>query len=81
MLHQQGLVASYKPLYGDDTIQTFQVGNLTSIGYDYLELVRDDEIWNKTKTEVKKKKLPETIESIAKIAGIFTGHVIKELNG
>lgn len=27
-----------------------------------------------------KKKLPETIEWFAKIAGIFTGNVIKELN-
>ncbi len=80
LLYQEGLVKDYKPLYGDNTIQAFWVGNLTNKGYDYLELVRDDGIYNKTKTEVKNKKLPETIEWFAKIAGIFTGEVIKGLN-
>jgi hypothetical protein len=81
LLHQQGLITSYKPLRGNDTIVDFMVGNLSNAGYDYLELIRNDEIWNNTKAEVKKKKLPETIEWFAKIAGIFTGNVVKEING
>jgi hypothetical protein len=80
LLHQQGLVTSYQPFYADNTIYDFRVGNLSSKGYDYLELVRNDEIWNKTKSEVNKKKLPETIEWFAKVAGIFTGNVIKEVS-
>lgn len=79
LLHQQELITSYKSIYGDDTIQAFQVGNLTSAGFDYLELIRNDEVWNKTKAEVNKKKLPETIEWFAKIAGIFIGNVVKQL--
>ena len=81
LLFQKGLVTDYKPIPGDDTILEFQVGNLTSSGYDYLELIRNEGVWEKTKQEVEKKNLPQTIEMIAKIAGIFTGKVIKELNG
>ena len=81
LLCQQGLITEYKPIRGDDTVLAFQVGNLSSAGYDYLELIRNDDIWNKTKDEVDKKKLRKTIDTLAKIAGIFTGNLIKELNG
>lgn len=81
LLYQQGLVKIYKPQFGDNRIFAFSVGNLTDRGYDYLELVRNDGIWEKTKTEIEEKKLPKTIEWFAKIAGIFTGNVIKEISG
>jgi len=77
LLHQQGLITSYKPSQACDKIVLFFVGNLTSAGYDFLELVKNEEIWDKTKTEVQKKKLPETIEEFARIAGIFIGNIVK----
>lgn len=80
LLYQQGLVQSYKPQLAGNGIYTFSVGNITSVGYDYLELIRSDDIWNKTKTEIEEKKYPKTIEWIAKIAGIFTGNLVKELS-
>lgn len=81
LLYQQGLIGVYKPVRGGDTIQIFQVGNLTNSGYDYLELIRNEDVWSKTKKEIEERKLPKSIEWIAKIAGIFTGNVVKELNG
>ena len=80
-LDQQGFVKTYKPQFGGDTIVAFFVGNITNRGFDYLELIRSDDVWDKTKTEIEEKKLPKTIEWFAKIAGIFTGNVVKELNG
>ena len=77
LLYQQGLITRYDPSWADDKIVLFFVGNLTSAGYDFLELIKNDEIWDKTKTEVEKKKLPETIEEFARIAGIFIGNVVK----
>jgi len=79
-LHQQGLVKTYKANYADNGIFAFSVGNITNHGYDYLELIRNDDVWEKTKTEIEEKKLPKTIEWFAKIAGIFTGSVVKEIN-
>lgn len=80
LLYQQGLIKSYKAMHGDDTIMGFGVGNISSSGYDYLELIRNDNVWDKTKAEIEAKKLPQTFESIAKVAGVFIGNVIKELN-
>ncbi len=80
LLYQQGLVKTYKPQFGDDTIVAFSVGNITTRGYDYLELIRNDDVWEKTKAEIEEKKFPKTIEWFAKIAGIFAGNVVKELN-
>jgi hypothetical protein len=81
MLHRQGFVDSYEATRGGGKIMHFRVGNLTSPGYDYLELIRDNDIWNKTTREIEKKKLPDTFEAIAKIAGIFVGNVIDQLKG
>jgi hypothetical protein len=80
LLYQQGMVKLYKPQFCDDKIVAFSVGNITAQGYDYLELIRNDSVWEKTKTEIEKKKFPKTIEWFAKVAGIFTGSVVKELN-
>ena len=81
LLYQAGLIKSYKASHGDNTILTFFVGNLTNRGYEYLEQIRNEDIWAKTEKEIEEKKLPKTLEMIAKIAGIFTGNVIGEMNG
>lgn len=81
LLYQQGLIKNYEPQYGGNKLIFFAVGPLTYIGHDILDQVRNDIIWEKTKDEISEKKLPKTIEVITKIAGIFTGNVIKEING
>lgn len=81
LLFQQGFVKSYQAFYGDNTIQGFAVGNISSSGYDYLELIRSNNIWEKTKQEIDNNNIPQTFETIAKIAGVFIGNVIKEING
>ena len=81
LLYQQGFIKDYKPTISHDGIHTFRIGNITSPGYDYLELIRNNDLWEKTNTEIEQKKLPNTFESIAKVAGVFIGNVIKELNG
>ena|SRR5208283_4231298 len=83
LLYQRGFIKSYKykEVSGADTIRYFIVGNLSSSGYDYLELIRNDEVWKKTTVEIEKKQLPWTFEAIAKIAGIFVGNVISQMSG
>lgn len=79
LLYQQGLIKEYKPIAGGGEIQNFRVGNLTTSGYEYLELIRSNDVWEKTNTEIESKKLPKTFEAIAKIAGVFVGNVINEI--
>ncbi len=80
LLYQKGFVKSYKAEYAGKKMLHFSVGNITSNGYDYLELIRNEAVWSKTKQEIEEKELPRTFEAIAKIAGVFLGNIIKELN-
>lgn len=81
LLYQQGFIRTYKAEYAGNGLSHFSVGNITSKGYDYLELIRNDSIWDKTKKEMDNNKIPQTFETIAKVAGVFIGNVIKEMNG
>ena len=80
LLFQQGLIGDYHEVRSKSGLSLFKIANLTASGYDYLEVIRNEEVWEKTKKEVEEKKLPKTIEFLAKIAGIITGNVISEMN-
>ncbi len=55
----------------------FEVMGLSYYGMDFLEKIKNDTVWEKTKKEIKNKNLPRTFEFIAQIAGIFCGELIK----
>ncbi|MBE7078104.1 MAG: DUF2513 domain-containing protein [Clostridiales bacterium] len=58
----------------------FEVQGLSKLGYDFIEKIREEDIWNKTKQEINKKKLPRTIKFIAEVAGAFWGEFSKHKN-
>ena len=72
LIEEADLVNNVKKLMGGSVL----VDRLTNKGYDFLENIKNEEVWEKTKTEIKNKKLPETIEFISKVAGIFIGNII-----
>lgn len=49
LLEEAGLVSSCIVRYADDSVFFFSVGGLTWEGADYLDKVRDDSVWAKTK--------------------------------
>ena len=49
----------------------YWVGNLSNEGYDFLDKIRNDTIWNKTKNEITKKGLPMVAETIKTVATAF----------
>lgn len=71
ILHEAGLVSDYDAQYGSGEIIDFAVGGLTWEGCDYLDKVRDDSIWQKTKSTIKEKGLPLVIETIKAISSAF----------
>ena len=60
---------------------SFSCMGLSNYGYDFLETIRNDVVWEKTKNEIQEKKLPRTIKFIAEVAGIFVGELLKHKNG
>ena len=70
MMYQKGLIKEYQ----GDTVDnyngviSFYVADLTWEGQDFLETVRDNSVWKKTKDTLKKKGLPLVIETIKTIS-------------
>jgi len=60
--------------------ECFAVIGLSNRGYDFLESIRNDVVWKKTKNEIEEKKLPKTIKFIAEVAGTFIGELLKHKN-
>lgn len=68
MLHEEGLISDYKALYADDEIDAFGVGPLTMAGNKYLNNIRDNSIWKKTKDTIKEKGLPIVLSTIRTVS-------------
>ena len=49
----------------------YWVGNLSNEGYEFLDKIRNDTIWSKTKTAITKKGLPMVAETIKTVATAF----------
>lgn len=47
------------------------VNNLTNSGFDYLDAIREDTIWNRTKQTIKEKGLPLIIDTIKTVSTAF----------
>lgn len=51
--------------------KSYFVGNLSNSGYDFLDKVRSDTVWNKTKKTIKENGLPMLTGTISTIANTF----------
>ncbi|WP_298846326.1 DUF2513 domain-containing protein [Clostridium sp.] len=61
-------ISDYKGIYADDEIIDFGVGALTWKGHEFLEKIKDDNVWSKTKNVMKEKGIQFTIKAIEQIA-------------
>ena len=81
LLYSQGLINEYKEDRYIGGSFDFQIGNLSAHGYDYLELIRKDSVWEKTIEKIEEENLPKTVETLARIAGTIIGNAAKEFFG
>ena len=68
ILYDAGLVSEYNADYGGDELYCFGVGSLTWRGHDFLDKIRTDTIWNKTKEIIKKQGLPMILDVVKDVA-------------
>ena len=67
LAYQAGLIQ--KPIEASTMTGRFcLVSSLTNNGYDYLDKIREDTIWNNTKKIIKEKGLPMLVETIKSIS-------------
>ena len=60
LLFEAALIKSYKSTYASDKIYFFSVGALTWEGHDFLDKIRENTLWNRTKDNA----LPMSLEVI-----------------
>lgn len=70
MLYEEGLIKDYNGITCDnfDGVLLFYVQDLTWEGQNYVEMIRQDTVWNKTKDIITQKGLPMVTGTIKTIA-------------
>ena len=52
LLRDTGFIEVTDSLYADDMVQDFLISRITFAGYDYLDTVRNESIWNEIKQKI-----------------------------
>ena len=68
ILHDAGFVSDYDAGYSDNQLEMFGVGALTWNGCEFLEKIRQDTVWNKTKDIIKTRGLSMGLDVIKDVA-------------
>lgn len=68
ILYEGGYIYSYKPQYGGNGVYSFGVGRLTWEGHEFLDNIREDTIWKKTKDIIKEKGLPVVFDIVKAVS-------------
>lgn len=79
LLFEAGLINAYKPQRGGQGAKVlfYSVGNITNSGYDFLDKIREDTVWNRTKTIIKDKGLPMVIDVIKEISSTVISSMVE----
>lgn len=65
------LISDYDGEYAECEITDFGVGSLTWKGHEFLDKIKDDVIWSKTKKVMKENGIKFTIKAIEQVATKF----------
>lgn len=72
IMYQNGLLLHFSgQKVGIGEYGFWEVSGITWEGYDYLDKIRDNTIWDKTKAAIKKKGLPLVIDTIKTVSTAF----------
>lgn len=77
LLEEAGLASSCIVRYADDSVFFFSVSGLTWEGADYLDKVRDDSVWAKTKNLAAEKGVPLVVETVKTISSAVVSSLVE----
>lgn len=81
ILNEGGYIYAYKGDYASNKIYSFGVGRLTWEGHEFLDNIRADTVWNRTKEVISSKGLPlvfDIVKSVSTniISGVINGSIV-----
>lgn len=68
ILHDAGLISNYKGYFASNRLYNFAVGSLTWDGHEFLDKIRQDTIWKKTKDVITQRGLPMVLDVVKEIS-------------
>lgn len=68
ILHDAGLISNYKGYFASNRLYDFAVGSLTWDGHEFLDKIRQDTIWKKTKDVITQRGLPMVLDVVKEIS-------------
>ena len=77
ILYDAELINDYKGLFAENELQNFGVGSLTWEGHEFLDKIRDDTVWGKTKETMKDKGIPFGLDAVKQISSAIVGVMIQ----
>ncbi len=82
ILYDAGLISDYGASFGNNELGIFGVGSLTWEGHEFLDKIRSETVWNKTKEAITQKGLPWALDVIKDVASaVVTGMVQGAIKG
>jgi hypothetical protein len=81
LLFEGGYIHDYEGQYCSGELYAFGVGRLTWEGHDFLDKIREDTIWNKTKDTIASKGLPFAFEVVKTVSTGVISVLIKTAIG
>lgn len=76
ILFEGGYLHDYEGEYGSGELYAFGVSRLTWEGHNYLDKIRDDKVWNKTKAILIQKGLPIAFDVVKNVASKCIADII-----
>lgn len=77
LLREGGYIYDYNGYYGDGELYSFGVGRLTWKGHDFLDNIREDNVWNKTKETISSKGLPFAFDIVKSVSSNIISALVK----
>ena len=77
ILRDAGFVYDYKGQYAGNELYFFSVGRLTWEGHEFLDKIRNETVWNKTKETITGKGLPFVLEVVKEVATAITTAMVQ----
>jgi hypothetical protein len=77
VLYDGGFISNYAGDFASGNLHTFAVGSLTWEGHEFLDKIRDETIWEKTKSTIAKEGLPMVLDVVKNIATSIVGEMTK----
>lgn len=77
ILHDAGLISNYKGYFASNRLYDFAVGSLTWDGHEFLDKIRQDTIWNKTKDVITQKGLPMVLDVVKDISQSIVASMVQ----